>query len=71
MDNVFLCSVRGHAERVASYASAAYWCEAETRERNDFLRANVLNELRKAADVLGYDLVKREPSAAQTAEAAA
>ncbi|OWJ71406.1 hypothetical protein CDV50_10400 [Haematobacter massiliensis] len=60
MADVIFCSIGYHAQRLSDSASAAYW----DGQREDFHRGHVEERFLEIADLLGFDVTKRQPAIA-------
>lgn len=63
------CRVEHHGNIIAGAGAAGYWltCECPTAYAISSLRQNVLDSTSAIADLLGYDLVLRQPATVEEA----
>ena len=60
MADTTFCSIGYHSHQMSDKASAAYW----DAERADFHRAEIEESFLLIADLLGFDVTKRQPAIA-------
>ncbi len=69
LSGVNLCSIHHRADHLAEAAIISYWMEGRADGCFEFHRKGILEDIRKLADLCGFDLVERatakEPEAVE------